>query len=93
VDALLLAAMHGTSDRAGTTTEVDEREIMKEHTHDAWILGVHELPAEMPNKAHRIVENLDSLGVSEGFVLVHELKRNRWTSLDAVTFDELYEFV
>ena len=67
---------------------------MTPHTHDAWIIGVHDLPTDLTPKPRNIVMALTTMdGEGEGLVLLHDLQHGRWSLLDAETFDDEYEFV
>jgi len=67
---------------------------MTEHTHDAWILGVHQLPTDLSPAPRNILLATQTMdGEGEGFVLLHDLEHGRWSLLDAETFDDEYEFI
>ncbi len=64
---------------------------MTEHTHDAWIIGVHDLPEETPRGFSTFMATAPENGV--GHVIVRDNVHNRWSLYDSETFDEEYEFV
>ena len=66
---------------------------MTTHTHDAWIIGVHDLPADLPIQPATAVANLRMLGHESDYVIVHDLGMDRWESMSLEQFDAEYEFV
>jgi hypothetical protein len=58
---------------------------MSEHTHDAWIVGEHDLPGDEVEQISR--------AISDGNVVVHDLELDTWSVLTRTRFDRFFEWI